>query len=132
MLKIVQIDNEVFDIVFDANAMPDVQTAFATLVYAVLFTEAEADQRQMPDRYQRRGWWFDNTAGSLIWWYRKQPLSRETRLGVIANITQALNSHPALTEVVVTDITPVGNVSSLFIEIAATYNSLQSLITVEL
>lgn len=132
MLKLVEIETGLFDLAFDAAALSDPQTAFATVVYAILFTDAEASETQAPDRYQRRGWWFDSAAGTLVWWYRQQPLSKQTRLGVINNITNALNSHPALTEISVTDISPVGNVSSLTLSIAATYNNLNSLITVPL
>lgn len=132
MLKLIRNDEGDFDVAFDVDALVDPQTAFSTLVYAVLFTDAEASVIQQPDRSQRRGWWFDPAAGSLIWWYRQQPLSEEVRRATIDNITTALLSHPALTDVVVLDISPAGSVSSLFVSIAATYNNLKSLVTVQL
>ncbi|GAB6139930.1 hypothetical protein JCM14076_06590 [Methylosoma difficile] len=132
MLKLIEVETGLFDLVFDVNASNDAQTAFTTFVYAVLFTDAEASSLQQPDRSQRRGWWFDPAAGSLIWWYRQQPLSQEVRRATIDNITTALLSHPALTDVVVLDISPAGSVSSLFVSIAATYNNLKSLVTVQL
>ena len=132
MLKLIEIDNGQFDLVFDATAMANSQIAFTTLVYAILFTDAAANENQEPDRYQRRGWWFDNTAGSQIWWYRKQALSKDVRLAVINNITYALSSHPALSNVDVTDKSSVGNVSCLTVSITAVYNNLNNLITVVL
>lgn len=122
MLKIVQTEWGVFDLAFDSTVPRDAETAFATLVYAVLFTDAEADELKVPDRYERRGWWFDAELGSLIWILRQQPLSTQTRLAVLDNVTNALSARPELSNVVVTDITPPRTVSSMSIAITALYN----------
>jgi phage gp46-like protein len=122
MLKLIQTDWEKFDLAFDATVPRDAEIAFSTLVYAVLFTDAEANEAYVPDRYQRRGWWFDAEMGSLIWILRQQPLSMQTRLAVLDNVTNALSSRPELANVIVTDITPPRIVSSMSIAIAALYN----------
>lgn len=122
MLKLIQTDNEQFDLAVDVAALTDALTAFSTLVYAALFTDAEADATQSPERYARRGWWSDPELGSLIWWYRQQPLSAEIRRDVAENIRRVLSSRPELSNVKVSDITAAGNVSSVFLAIAADYN----------
>lgn len=122
MLKIVQTEWGVFDLAFDSTVPRDAEIAFATLVYTVLFTDAEADELKVPNRYERRGWWFDAEFGSLIWILRKQSLSMQTRLAVLDNVTNALSARPELSDVVVTDITPPRTVSSMSIAITALYN----------
>jgi len=132
MLQLIQDDNGQFNLVFNATAMTDPNAAFSTLVYAALFTDAETTAAQMPNRYERRGWWFDATAGSLIWWYRQQALSPSVRAATIANIKSVLESYPALSAIDIQDITPLGNVSSLILTIGATYNTVKALVTIAL
>lgn len=124
MLKLVQIDNGVFDLVFDDPELNDADAAVATLVYAALFTDAEAPVDREPDRFARRGWWVDPQAGSGLWHVRRQPLGSSARREALAMVQSALTSRfPALTEVVVTERTiSVGNVSSVFLEIAGLHN----------
>jgi phage gp46-like protein len=122
MLKIVQTEWEKFDLAFDDTVPRDAEIAFSTLVYTVLFTDAEADEIKVPDRYERRGWWFDAEFGSLIWILRKQALSNQTRSEVLSNVTNVLAMRPELSNVVVTDITPPRTVSSMLIAITALYN----------
>lgn len=124
MLKLVQTDWGVFDLAFDDNAV-DADIAFATLVYAVLFTDAEADDTQVADRYERRGWWYDPTLGSLIWWYRRNALSKKIRAATIDNITNSLSAYAELSNIVVTDITLRGNVSLLKLSLSALYNGVK-------
>lgn len=124
MLKLVQIDNGVFDLVFDDPALNDADSAVATLVYAVLFTDAEAPDSRVPDRFERRGWWADPLAGSAIWHVRRQPLGGAARREALAAVQSALMNHsPALTEVVVTErAISTGNVSSVFLEVTGLHN----------
>jgi len=124
MLKLVQIDNGVFDLVFDDPALNDADAAVATLVYAALFTDAEAPVDREPDRFARRGWWADTQAGSGLWHVRRQPLGGSARHEALAMVQSALISHsPALTEVNVTErAVPTGNVSSVFLEITGLHN----------
>jgi phage gp46-like protein len=124
MLKLVQIDNGVFDLVFDDPVLNDADAAVATLVYAALFTDAEAPVDREPDRFERRGWWADPQAGSGLWYVRRQPLGSSARREALAMVQSALISHsPALAEVSVTErAVPTGNVSSVFLEITGLHN----------
>ncbi|TAK94154.1 hypothetical protein EPO05_06675, partial [Patescibacteria group bacterium] len=131
MLKLVQTNWGMFDLAFDENAVFDAETAFSTLVYAALFTDAEADELQAPDRYERRGWWYDPTLGSLIWWLRQNPLSKQIRAATIENITNVLSAYPALSNVVVEDITPPRSVSLLIVTISALYNGVNVILKLE-
>lgn len=121
MLKLVQIDNGVFDLVFDDPALNDADAAIQTLVYAVLFTDAEAPESRVPDRYERRGWWADPAAGTGIWHVRRQPLSDAARREALAMVEQALLDH-GLTEVSVSEQPVAGSVSSLFMTITGKHN----------
>lgn len=124
MLKLVQTNWQEFDLAFDETAL-NAENQFASLIYAVLFTDAEASDFYVKDRYERRGWWFDVEFGSLIWILRQQPLSDKTRQAVLSNATSALSARPELSNVNVTDITPPRTVSSLKIGISALYNDAQ-------
>ncbi|WAR43593.1 phage GP46 family protein [Methylomonas rapida] len=122
MLKLVQIDNGVFDLVFDDPALNDAEAAIQTLVYAVLFTDQEAPDSRVPDRYERRGWWADPAAGTGIWHVRRQPLSQSARREAIFRVEQALIDH-GLSDVSVTeDPAGAGNVSGVFLRISGLHN----------
>lgn len=134
MLKLVQIDNGVFDLVFDDPALADADAAVATLVYAVLFTDAEAPVDREPDRFSRRGWWADPQAGSGIWHVRRQPLGSSARREALAMVQSGLmRRSPGLSEVIVTErVVPTGNVSSVFLEIAGLHNGRKFILGVPL
>lgn len=121
MLKLVQIDNGVFDLQFDDPALADADAAIQTLVYAVLFTDAEAPESRVADRYERRGWWADPAAGTGIWHVRRQALSDSARREALAMVKQALLDH-GLTEVSVSQQAVAGSVSSLFMQISGLHN----------
>lgn len=121
MLKLVQIDNGVFDLQFDDPALNDAQAAIETLVYTVLFTDAEAPESRVPDRYERRGWWADPEAGTGIWHVRRQGLSDAARREALSMVEQALLDH-GLSEVSVTERAVAGSVSSLFMAITGKHN----------
>lgn len=121
MLKLVQIDNGIFDLVFDDPALNDADAAIQTLVYTVLFTDAEAPENRVSDRYERRGWWADPAAGTGIWHVRRQPLSDAARRETLAMVEQALLDH-GLTEVSVSEQRVAGSVSSVFMAITGLHN----------
>ncbi|WP_026600489.1 phage GP46 family protein [Methylomonas sp. 11b] len=121
MLKLVQIDIGVFDLQFDDPALNDAQAAIETLVYAVLFTDAEAPASRVPDRYERRGWWADPEAGTGLWHVRYQGLSDAARREALSMVEQALLDH-GLTEVSVSEQAGAGNVSSVFMIITGLHN----------
>lgn len=124
MLKLVQTDNGVFDLVFDAGQ--DADGAVATLVYAALYTDAEAPAHRVADPWERRGWWADPQAGSGLWHVRRQPLGSEARREALEMARAAIATRdPALTDVQVQEVLhpdPAGNVSSVFLEVTGYHN----------
>jgi phage gp46-like protein len=126
MLKLVQTDWGRFDLAFDDPANDDAAAAVATLIYAVLFTDAVAPASREPDAYLRRGWWADPAAGSGLWHVRRQALSSAARREAIAMVQTALMTRaPALTGVEVNERTvteSAGNISSVQIEVSGFHN----------
>ncbi|MBI5919024.1 MAG: phage GP46 family protein [Nitrosomonadales bacterium] len=132
MLKLVQTDNGVFDLAFDAPALTDDFSAVETLVYAAIFTDAEAPISREPNRYERRGWWAAPAKGSALWHVRRQPLGSAARLETLAMIADALTAH-GLTQVKVTELTgSEGNVSSVYIQATGLHNGRQFIVKVPL
>lgn len=132
MLKLVQTDNGVFDLAFDDPALASDAAAVETLVYAALFTDAEAPAIRVPDRFDRRGWWADPAAGSGLWHVRRQPLGSAARRETLAMIERALTSH-GLVDVQVTEQPgTAGNVSSVFMQIEGTHNGRKLIVKVPL
>ena len=118
-----------FDLVFAKDIMStDNNLAFQTLVYALLF--ADAEDAKTTDRYERRGWWFDSSFGSLLWCYRKDALRPDVRRDVIAHIKYVLDAHPALSDVVVVDESRRTDVTDIRFSISATFNGLSANSTV--
>lgn len=125
MLKLVQTDWGVFDLAFDDPAGDDDAAAVATVVYATLFSDAAAPAAREPDTYQRRGWWADSAAGTGLWHVRRQPLGSAARAETLAMMRQALSVAPALTDVVVEDVSgsaAAGNVSSVVVAVSGNHN----------
>src|SRR3989338_6079563 len=127
MLKLVQIDNSVFDLAYDDPALNDDDAAVATLVYAALFTDAEAPASRVPDRYERRGWWADPAKGSGLWHVRRQPLGSAARRESLAMVAAALSRRaPGLTGVEVTELAgAAGNVSRVSLRVTGQHNGRQ-------
>jgi hypothetical protein len=134
MLKLVQIDNGVFDLAFDDPALADEAAAVETLVYGVLFTDAEAPADRVADRYDRRGWWADPAKGSGLWHVRRQPLGSAARRETLAMITTVLSGRdPGLIGIEVTEQAgSAGNVSSVFLQVAGKHNGRQFVVKVPL
>lgn len=136
MLDLVQTDWGVFDLAFADPAADDAAAAVATVVYATLFTDAEAPLHREPDSYQRRGWWADPAAGSGLWHVRRQALGSAARAESLAMIRQALSrADPALTDVAVEetfDGGAAGSVSSVFISVSGLHNGRKFLVKVPL
>ncbi|WP_435626989.1 phage GP46 family protein [Candidatus Ferrigenium straubiae] len=122
MLKLVQIDNGVFDLAFDDPALADEDAAVATLVYAVLFSDSEAPPERVSDRYERRGWWADPEAGSGLWHVRRQPLGSAARRETLAMIENALTSHGLAGVQVTEQADSAGNVSSVLLQVTGRHN----------
>lgn len=129
MLKLVQIDNGVFDLApEDPNATEDeaAQAAAETLVYAVLHTDQIAPAGRVDDPFDQRGWWHDETRG-IGWWYvRRQALGDKARRESLNMAKRALEAKSeALTGVVVTEVIDPRNVSSVMLEISGKHNGRQ-------
>ena len=126
MLKLVQTDWGRFDLAVDDPAQADVDAAAATLVFGVLYTDAEAPAHRVDDPFDRRGWFADPQAGSGLWHVRRQPLNSKARLEALAMVRTALTTRsPALTGIEVQEVMlpePAGNVSSVFIEVTGFHN----------
>ncbi|MDR2012387.1 MAG: phage GP46 family protein, partial [Rhodanobacter sp.] len=88
MLKLIQTAPGEFDLAPDDPA--DDVSAAATLIYATLFTDAQAPLRRVGDAWDRRGWYNNPQAGSGLWHVRRQPLNAAARLEAIALIERAL------------------------------------------
>lgn len=134
MLKLVQVDNGVFDLAFDDPALADAAAAVETLVYAVLYTDAEAPSDRVPNRYERRGWWADPAKGSGLWHVRRQPLGSAARRETLAMVAAALSKRdPGLTGVEVTELPgAAGNVSSVLLQVTGLHNGRQFVVKVHL
>ena len=132
MLKLVQTDWGQFDLVADDPAQADADAAAATLVYGVLYTDAEAPAGRVDDGFDRRGWFADPQAGSGLWHVRRQPLNSAARREALAMVRTALTTRaPALTEVEVQEVTlsePAGNISSVFLEVSGLHNGRKFLV----
>ena len=126
MLKLVQTDWGRFDLAYDDPANDDADAAAATLVYAVLFTDAEAPSDRVDNAYDRRGYWGDSSAGTGLWYVRRQPLNSAARREALDMIRTALTAQAtALTDVEVLETTSTdaaGNVSSVFLEVSGFHN----------
>ncbi|MCL2160699.1 MAG: phage GP46 family protein [Betaproteobacteria bacterium] len=134
MLKLIQTAPCEFDLAPDDPA--DANTAAATLVYAALFTDAEAPLRRVGEQWDRRGWYKDPQAGSGLWHVRRQPLTAAARLETIAIIERVLaRATPALQGIAVREVIPTdpaGNISRLLIEITGLHNGRKFLVRVPL
>ena len=126
MLKLVQTNWGRFDLAVDDPAQADADAAAATLVFGVLYTDAEAPANRVDDSFDRRGWYADPQAGSGLWHVRRQPLHSAARREALAMVRTALTTRaPALTDVAVQEVTlpePAGNISSVFLEVTGLHN----------
>lgn len=126
MLKLVQTDWGRFDLAVDDPAQADADAAAATLVFGVLYTDAEAPASRVDDLFDRRGWYADPEAGSGLWHVRRQPLNSNARREALAMVRTALTTRaPALTDIEVQEVTlpePAGNISSVFLEVTGLHN----------
>lgn len=132
MLKLVQTDNGVFDLAFDDPALNDEAAAVETLVYAVLFTDAEAPVARVPNRYERRGWWANPKAGSGLWHVRRQPLGSAARRETLNIIRDALTRHGLQQVQVIESSGVAGDVSSVFLQITWLHNDRQFIVSIPL
>lgn len=126
MLKLVQIDNGVFDLAFDDPALQNEDATVATIIYAALFTDQKAPAGRVADPYDQRGWLDKPNAGSGLWYLRRQGLSDKARQEAIYMVEAALAERTiGLNNIKVSLITPsqaAGNVSSVSLQITGLHN----------
>lgn len=132
MLKLIQTDWGIFDLAFDDPAQGDAAAKAATVVYAVLNTDAQAPADRVDDPFDRRGWFDTPDAGTGLWYVRRQPLTDAARRETVDMVLIALKAEaPAIQDVAVNQVTatePAGNVSSVFLEITGSHNGTKFLV----
>jgi phage gp46-like protein len=131
MLKLIQTDWGKFDLQPDDGSA---ESAVATLVYAVLFTDQEAPANRA-DAWDRRGWYKNPQAGSGLWHLRRQPLDEAARREAVERVQMALQAKSGALfglEVESVKIEGGGNVSEVLLEIAGTHNGREFLVKVPL
>lgn len=124
MLNLVQTNWGVFDLTI---ADPeDVDGVVATLVFAVIFTDAEGPSDRVGDAWSRRGWWADESAGTGVWHVRRQPLTDSARAEAANMIKSALlaksGAFGALDVTITQSTAPDGNISSLVLAVSGEHN----------
>ncbi|MDR2188957.1 MAG: phage GP46 family protein [Azonexus sp.] len=123
MLKLIQTAWGQFDLALDDGSP---EAAVETAIYAILFTDARAPADRVPDTYDRRGWYADESAGSGLWHVRRQALTGAARREAIAMIQTALLARaPAFANIEVSDATPpgdAGSISRLTVNITGQHN----------
>lgn len=125
-----QIDNGVFDLEWFEVVQGDDSRYVQTLVYAALFSDAEAPAAREPDRYQRRGWWRDPAAGCGLWHIRRQPLGSAARREAVELVREALERY-GLAGVHVAERGSAG-VSRVVLEVTGLYRDKPYLVSVPL
>ncbi|MEQ1667125.1 MAG: phage GP46 family protein [Sulfuriferula sp.] len=132
MLKLVQTQNGLFDLAVDDLTQQSDVSAVESLIYAVLFVDAEAPPARVADRYERRGWWANPSAGSGLWHVRRQPLGSAARRETLAMISAALVKC-GLQSVQVTELAgSAGHVSRVSLQMSGLHNGRQFLVKVPL
>lgn len=135
MLQLIQTDWGQFDLAIDDPANADADAAAATLVYAALFTDAEAPEARAA-RYDRRGWYEEPAAGSGLWHVRRQALNSNARREALAMVRGALKKRaPGLTDVEVQEApadTLAGNVSRVYLAISGFHNGRKFIVRIPL
>jgi len=133
MIKLEVLPGGGMDVVLDDSG--DASGTVATVVYALLLTDARAPIEREADSFAARGWWADATAGSGLWHVRRQGLSAAARLETVRMIETALAREPALSEVAVvdaTDGTGPGSVSGVQVTVSGKHNGQDFLIDLTL
>lgn len=123
MLRLVQIDNERFDLAFADTTITDNMDDVETIVYAALFTDQKAPDERIDDRYDRRGWWADPAAGSGLWHVRRQALTDAARAEALDMVRQTLEKRTAGLSDIAVSMEDLVNPDSLYLTITGTYRS---------
>lgn len=130
MIKLTVLPGGGLDLALDDASDPS--GAAATVVYALLLTDARAPTEREPDAFVAGGWWARPTAGSGLWHVRRQGLGDAARLETLRTIEQALAREPTLANVQVTDVSGSGNISAMLVSIEGQHNGREFLIDLSL
>jgi phage gp46-like protein len=130
MIKLVRLPGGGFDVALDDPSDP--AGAVATVVYAVLLTDARAPAAREADGFLARGWWARPTAGTGLWHVRRQALGDDARLETVRMVQEALSGEPSLSDVQVEDVTGLGSVSEVHLSVTGQHNGRAFLINVTL
>lgn len=132
MIKLIRLPGGSFDVALEEAG--DSASAAATVVYAVLMTDARAPVSREADGFVARGWWVRTEAGSGLWHVRRQGLGDAARLETVRMVQQALAREPSLSEVQVVEATGdvEGSVSEMRLSVAGKHNGREFLIDVSL
>lgn len=125
MLKLVQTEYGHFDLAV-IEATEDAGKARAkTAVYAALFTDQIAPADRVEDGENRRGWWYDETLGTGLWYVRRQALTESAKRETIRMIREALVNTEGMTDIAVTELSDQRNVSLLVLDIRGAYDGVE-------
>lgn len=125
MLKLVQTEYGHFDLAVIETAEDAGKARAKTAVYAVLFTDQIAPAGRVEDGENRRGWWFDETLGTGLWYVRRQALTESAKLETIRMIREALINTEGMADIVVTELSAQRNVSLLVLDIRGAYHGVK-------
>ena len=135
MLKLLQTSLGRFDLAFGEPAKQDRLAKAATIVYASIFTDAEAPLSRVDrDAYDRRGYYADPKAGSGCWHVRRQVLTRNARIEAISEVKRALQRHQSgLSDISVAEASgSARNPTGVVLDISAAYAGENVLVKVSL
>jgi phage gp46-like protein len=136
MLRLIQTAPCQFDLAPDGAAAGEPAAAAETLVYAILFTDAEAPRRRVADAWDQRGWYKSPQAGTGLWHVRRQPLTEAARREAVAMVSRALaRAAPAISGLDVKEVVPASpadGVSSVLVQIAGSLGGYPFLVSVPL
>lgn len=121
MLKLVQTEYGHFDLAVIEPTEDAGKARAKTAVYAALFTDQIAPADRVEDGENRRGWWYDETLGTGLWYVRRQALTDSAKRETIRMIREALTNTEGMTDIEVTDISAQRNVSLMVLDIRGAY-----------
>jgi len=122
MLKLVQTEYGHFDLAVIEPTEDAGKARAKTAVYAALFTDQIAPEDRVEDGENRRGWWFDETLGTGLWYVRRQALTEAAKRETLRMIREALINTEGMTDIAVTELSDQRNVSLLVLDIRGAYD----------
>lgn len=121
MLQIIQTAYGHFELAPISSTENKALAIAKSVVLTNLLTDQQAPADRVHDEFDRRGWWYDLTKGTGIWYVRRQALTDAARRETLRMIREGLKNEPGMADVIVTDVSQQGNVSSLEVDIRGTY-----------